>query len=174
MPEPGDIRSDGRGATYHKRAWTICPVCTQGRWVNLSCTKREGFTGRCHGCNISVRGGYRLKTKGRYETRGRTGGYVYILLQRDDFFYPMASTRDGYVHEHRLVMAKHLGRCLHRWEIVHHKNHVRNDNRIENLELLSDIGHKQLTRLEMEIHRLREQNRQLKAENRRLKSGKQT
>lgn len=64
---------------------------------------------------------------------GRTvlkSGYVRIYLPE----HPNAS-KNRTVAEHHLVMEEHLGRYLIPGETVHHKNGVRYDNRIENLEL---------------------------------------
>lgn len=41
----------------------------------------------------------------------------------------------GRIFEHTFIMSEYLGRPLNKNERVHHKNGIRNDNRIENLEL---------------------------------------
>lgn len=109
-------------------------------------------------------------------------GYVRVKISKDSPYYSMAN-RKGNVGEHRLIMAEHLGRCLEPWEIVHHINGIKNDNRIKNLLLFeSDSKHgretgKQLekliiytTSLEARIAQLESRITQLEAENILLKA----
>lgn len=105
-------------------------------------------------------------TGGRHLAKG--SGYVMVKLSKDDPFYPMTGAH-GYVREHRLVMAKKLGRCLYSWEIVHHENRIRSDNRIENLVIATDMEHKHQTFLETRIQHLEERVIGLEIENALLK-----
>jgi len=49
--------------------------------------------------------------------------------------HPNANSDKGAIPEHIFIMSEYLGRPLKKGETVHHKNGVRHDNRIENLEL---------------------------------------
>lgn len=68
----------------------------------------------------------------RKQERWSHRGYVVVYAPAG---HPNAR-RDGTILEHRLVVSTFLGRPLEEWEIVHHKNGTRDDNRIDNLELL--------------------------------------
>lgn len=71
------------------------------------------------------------RRKNQVGHRYRQRGYVIVVVPDGTGFGPAGRL----TFEHRLVMEAHLGRPLESWENVHHLNGVKDDNRIENLEL---------------------------------------
>lgn len=72
------------------------------------------------------------------------GDYLYALVPE----HPNA-TKNGYVLMHRVVMENHLGRLLSANEVVHHKDHNKKNNSIENLEVMNAQEHSKFHGAEM-------------------------
>ena len=146
MPELGTVEIR-RG--YQKSMWHACEGCGKERWVVL--LKGKPRSVQCQSCavrdmNRRLKISGKMRRDGEHNSRWNGGryqskdGYIQIWVSPDDFFRPMA--KSGYCSEHRLVMAKSLGRILHSWEVVHHKNGTRDDNRIDNLVLTTKSDHR--------------------------------
>lgn len=165
MTEIGEIKRANEINYKGKRnlfIWSACSNCGKERWVHSVGGKPTNL--RCLQCgrkNLNLKSGRFVNSQ----------GYVRIYIDPNDFFASMR-TKDGYILEHRLVMAKHLGRCLHSWEIIHHLNGIKDDNRIENLQLVTEDRHKQITILENKIRKLIKVQDELKKEIRLLKKEK--
>lgn len=86
----------------------------------LSCRCKKGLT---YGENNPSFKGYRLKNH---------EGYIFLYLPN----HP--SRINNYIAEHRYIMEQHIGRYLKPTEIIHHKNGIKDDNRIENLHLCNN------------------------------------
>ena len=160
-----------KGSCIH--VWVACPVCGFERWVQE--TTLVKYQARCAKCAPSRMRGARLSFRGFNNPAWKGGrillktGYIRVRLMPEDPMWAMGNhnkgaDKSGYVLEHRLVMAQHLGRCLKSWEVVHHINGDRTDNRIENLELLpSRQEHMGLNILQEENKELRERIAKLEA-----------
>jgi len=105
--------------TEHKKLKKICEQFNCGETKIIRLLKKY---------NIPKRGAVSCIGQKKRGSRG------YILVLQPNHPY---STLRGYVPEHRLVTEKHLGRYLTSEEVIHHKNEIKDDNRIENLKLFA-------------------------------------
>ena len=191
MPELGEIRRGrelgDKKSDDHNYIWVMCPHCENKRWLRVDRKKGHTDTGLCVDCyrRYYNRDNFKYRPKrgkDHYAWKGGrifdTAGYIRIKLFPGDFFFSMTD-KQGYVMEHRLIVARALGRCLHKWEIVHHKGvkyplrsrENRTDNRYpENLQLISDDGHKQITIMEKIIEELRQKVKELEDEKKQNKT----
>lgn len=138
------VLSVGRGEA-RLRIWTTCPDCGKSMWrlvTNVRCGRAP--TARCKGCAAAQQRGPRhgCWAGGRHITHQ---GYVSLsmsLLSGPDLaLVRPRGPRTRTIDEHRLVMARHLGRPLRPGEVVHHRNGIRDDNRLENLQLCTTNSH---------------------------------
>jgi ribosomal protein S27E len=137
-PQIGDItkgRNIGKNELTGNYIWVSCVECGKRRWVQFR--NGQPVSARCLSCGTKRGGALLTRERNGNWTGGvrlHGDGYIEVLLLRDDPFYAMAN-HDGYVMEHRLVMARYVGHTLKKEEVVHHINSDRTDNRIENLLL---------------------------------------
>lgn len=122
--KPYQRSCDSCGVPFRVRPCEVRKALQRGnqppRFCSLAC-RAKGYQGQG---NPKWRGG----------TMRMPSGYIYQYAPN----HPHA-TQHGYVMQHRLVMEAAIGRHLRPEEQVHHRNHIRDDNRLENLELMASV-----------------------------------
>ena len=90
--------------------------------------RKKTCSKKCHALWLTKK----MKKKGYF----MENGYKRVLIPYDE-----RTDGNKYIMEHRLIIEKHIGRKLKENEVVHHKNHIKTDNRIENLRVLCPNCH---------------------------------
>jgi len=132
-------KSKNKTHIYYKR-WVLkyqkeCPICKK-KIHPLSkfcfyCSHKDAHSGK----NNSMWG--RRKEKSPHWRGGKRKnkqGYTLICVAT-------GNRRAIYQSEHRIVMEEEIGRKLEKWECIHHKNGIKDDNRIENLVIVVNKKH---------------------------------
>jgi len=110
-------------------------------WARHGHKGRTGWTQESRAsCRAKMLGAKNPAWKGGVTFKRNKGNYICPKYVRCPLDLMSMARKDGYVMEHRLVMARMLGRALLRTEVVHHKDHDTRNNLPENLELFKTNG----------------------------------
>lgn len=116
-----------------------CPICQQGfvpkrkeqSLCSVICRQKNNGKGR--------KGQLTGRRSGPYKQNMTKDGYFRMYAAK----HPYANGRKD-IHVHVMVMERQIGRPLHTWECVHHKNGIKTDNRPQNLELMTLSAHSRM------------------------------
>lgn len=129
-----------------------CPTC--GNYFYKKSTDSKKYWKRKKYCSIKCSGTLIKKGQAPWN-KGKSGeigekspsyrggrnisvaGYVRVLIPGTG----------SYQLEHRKVMEQYLGRKLETREHVHHKNGIKTDNRLKNLEIMGIVDHSKMETL---------------------------
>ncbi len=103
-------------------------TCSKSCLAKLKSSQMSGKGNHQHGRTGAERGA-------AFKGGRRISSWGYVLI---------AVGRNKYEFEHRLLMEAHIGRKLNHDEHVHHINGNKQDNRLENLEILTKPEHVRL------------------------------
>lgn len=167
-------RERGLKSQGGRYVWVACSLCGTERWVSFDVKNNRPRSAHCTSCGNRARhlraGTYFGSVSWTPGLLHEKVGYVRVKLREDDPFYSMANV-SGYALQHRLVMAEHLGRCLEKTELVHHKNGIKDDNALSNLMVFSRESHlSRHSKESFEVVELRERVALLEAELVKLRS----
>lgn len=167
-----EFRPGPHGHTKYK---DNCPECGDELW------RLRDYVGHlCKKCSDKHAGLKRSGSKNYNWNGGRAVnryGYVEVVIRKDSPYFSMARKHKNTVLEHRLVVAKTLGRCLLEWEVVHHKGvhypenspENKQDNSPENLELVIQAKNAAYARMTAAVSKLESRIEDLEKQNRLLK-----
>ena len=127
--------------TLLKRQKRFCSKAHYGQWLRENPENRNWFKPGTPPWNKGLKGYHSGVSHWNWKggKRYHSSGYIEIYCPN----HPSANS-GGYVLEHRLVMEKQIDRYLSPDEIVHHINGNKQDNKIENLMLLTASEHQSM------------------------------
>jgi hypothetical protein len=152
----------GRRAEYVRRSCPVCKTAVEVRAKQVAGNRKAYCSRSCrakaHAAHLlpfcANSKGKKQPSKGLPGSRNpawkggvtyfrKHGNYGSTKYVRCPVGFLSMARKDGYVGEHRLLVARVLNRCLTRQEVVHHDDHDPTNNTLSNLMLFaSNRDHK--------------------------------